>query len=111
MTVKLTPLSGRGGKREIKFRVHDEEFPGFEREADKYGFRSVPALAAHALRQFGTQDLSAVAFKMGEVSAVLHDIRAAALAENSPISSDQVKIMVRTWEGLCDALIAEMRNR
>ena len=111
MAIELTPLSGRGGKREIKFRVHDEEFPGMERKAHQHGFRSVNALAAHALRQFGKQDVSAVAHKMGEVSAVLHDIRAAAHAENSPVSPDQVKIMVRTWEGLCDALIAELRNR
>ena len=110
MAIELTPLSGRGGKREIKFRIHDEEFPGFERDAGKYGFRSVPALAAHALRQFGTHDLGAVALQMGEVSAVLHDIRAAAHAETSPISPSQVKTMVRAWEGLCDALIAELRK-
>lgn len=48
---------------------------------------------------------------MGEAAEVLHDIRAAAHAENSPISPDKVKVMVRTWEGLCDALIAELRKK
>jgi hypothetical protein len=111
LAIELTPLSGRGGKREIKFRIHDEEFPGMERKANELGFRSVNALAAQALRQHGTHDVSKVAARMGEAAEVLHDIRAAAHAENSPISPDQVKIMVRTWEGLCDALIAELRKR
>lgn len=111
MEIELTPLSGRGGKREIKFRVHDEEFLGMERKAHQHGFRSVNALAAHALRQYGTHGISKVAVQMGEAAEVLHDIRAAAHAENSPISPDQVKVMVRTWEGLCDRLIAELRKK
>jgi len=110
LAIELTPLSGRGGKREIKFRIHDEEFPGLERKAHQQGFRSVNALAAHALRQHGTHDISKVALGMGEVAEVLHDIRAAAQAVNSPISPDQVKVMIRTWEGLCDELIARLRN-
>lgn len=110
MAIELTPLSGRGGKREIKFRVHDEEFPGLERKAHQHGFRSVNTLAAHALRQHGVHDVGEVAVRMGEAAEVLHDIRAAAQAETSPISPDQVKTLVRTWEGLCAALITELRK-
>mgnify|MGYP000515943278 FL=1 len=82
-----------------------------ERKAHQHGFRSVNALAAHALRQYGTHGISMVAVQMGEAAEVLHDIRAAAHAENSPFSPDQVKNMVRTWEGLCDELIAELRKK
>jgi len=109
MAIKLIPLSGRGAKREIKFRIHDDEFPALERKAHGHGFPSINALAAQATRQYGEHNTIKLAAQMGEAAMVLHDLRAATSKPTSQVTPAQVKSMIRTWERLCDALVEQLR--
>jgi hypothetical protein len=111
MEIKLTPLSGRGAKREIKFRIHDDEVPALERKAHCHGFPSINALAAQATRQYGEHNSAKLSSQMGEAAMVLHDLRVAASRPTSQVTPAQVKSMIRTWELLCDALVDQLRSR